>query len=209
MHALFFEDTGPAVKPTVVSSFLLVFSSIFVQKLDGILLYYFLLLVFTLYRVRMVLCVFQSLVIWSALPIICLLLTLVIFLLYFCVRCCQRDSGHRKGTSCLKCWMVFFVLLAWYIIQIMHFSRKFGIQIWCSKLEMSRQELDISMEEHHIYFKSTLNNRFVSYLTKILTSNYDMQVGLGPGHMVLDGDPALPKRGTARNFRPMSVVAKP
>ena len=37
-----------------------------------------------------------------------------------------------------------------------------------------------------------------------------MEVGLGPGHTVLDGDPApLPQRGTAPNFRPMSVVAKP
>jgi len=31
-----------------------------------------------------------------------------------------------------------------------------------------------------------------------------MQVGLGPGHIVS----APPKRGTAANFRPMSVVAK-
>ena len=36
-----------------------------------------------------------------------------------------------------------------------------------------------------------------------------MQVGLGPGHIVLDGDLApLCQRGTAPNFRPMSVVAK-
>jgi len=37
-----------------------------------------------------------------------------------------------------------------------------------------------------------------------------MQVGLGPGHIVLDGDPApLPKRGTAPpNCRPISVAAK-
>ena len=37
-----------------------------------------------------------------------------------------------------------------------------------------------------------------------------MEVGLGPSHIVLDGDPApLPKKGTAPpNFRPMSVVAK-
>jgi len=35
-----------------------------------------------------------------------------------------------------------------------------------------------------------------------------MEVGLVPGHTVLDGDPPL-KRGTASsNFRPMSVVAK-
>jgi len=35
-----------------------------------------------------------------------------------------------------------------------------------------------------------------------------MQVGLRPGHIVLDGDPAPPKRGTAPNFQPLSVVAK-
>ena len=36
-----------------------------------------------------------------------------------------------------------------------------------------------------------------------------MQVGLGPGHIVSDGDPApSPKRGTASNFLPISVVAK-
>ena len=35
------------------------------------------------------------------------------------------------------------------------------------------------------------------------------EVGLGPDHTVLDGDAApLPKRGTAPNFRSMSVVAK-
>ena len=36
-----------------------------------------------------------------------------------------------------------------------------------------------------------------------------MQVGLGPGHIVIDGDRApLPQRGTAPNFPPISVVAK-
>ena len=36
-----------------------------------------------------------------------------------------------------------------------------------------------------------------------------LQVGLGPGHIVLDGDAApVPKEGTAPNFRPMSIVAK-
>jgi len=35
------------------------------------------------------------------------------------------------------------------------------------------------------------------------------EVDLGPGNIVLGGDPApLCKRGTAHNFRPMSVVAK-
>ena len=35
------------------------------------------------------------------------------------------------------------------------------------------------------------------------------QVGLGPGHIVLDGNPApLPQMGRAPNFQPISVVAK-
>ena len=35
-----------------------------------------------------------------------------------------------------------------------------------------------------------------------------MDVGLGSGHIVLDGNPAAPpKRGTAPNFLPMSVVS--
>ena len=38
------------------------------------------------------------------------------------------------------------------------------------------------------------------------------ELGLGPGHIVLDGDPALPPpKGHSLppfNFRPMSVVAK-
>ena len=36
------------------------------------------------------------------------------------------------------------------------------------------------------------------------------EVGLGPGHIVLDGNPAPPPRKGAqhRTFRPMSIVAK-
>jgi len=33
-----------------------------------------------------------------------------------------------------------------------------------------------------------------------------MEVGLGSDHIVLGGDPAPPKRSTAPNFRPISVV---
>jgi len=36
----------------------------------------------------------------------------------------------------------------------------------------------------------------------------DTKVGLGAGHIVLDGYPAFPKRVTTPNFRPMSIVAK-
>jgi len=38
----------------------------------------------------------------------------------------------------------------------------------------------------------------------------DMEVGLGPGDFVLDGDPAPPpqKGGGAPHFRPMFTVAK-
>jgi len=36
-----------------------------------------------------------------------------------------------------------------------------------------------------------------------------IEVGLGTGHILLDGDPAPPpQRGTGPSFRPMSIVAK-
>ena len=34
------------------------------------------------------------------------------------------------------------------------------------------------------------------------------KLGFGPGHIVLPGDPAFPIKGTAPNFRPMSIVVK-
>ena len=36
------------------------------------------------------------------------------------------------------------------------------------------------------------------------------EADLGPGHIVLDGDPALPRKGhiSPRSFRPMSIVGK-
>jgi len=46
--------------------------------------------------------------------------------------------------------------------------------------------------------------------TKWIKVALGMEVGLGPGHIVLDGDPAplLKKGGRAPNFRPISIVAK-
>ena len=41
-----------------------------------------------------------------------------------------------------------------------------------------------------------------------ITMPLGMEVGLGPGDNVLDGDTAPQTRGTAPNFRPMSIVAK-
>jgi len=35
-----------------------------------------------------------------------------------------------------------------------------------------------------------------------------MQVGLGPGHIVLGGDPSPPQRGTIPQFSDISVVTK-
>jgi len=35
-----------------------------------------------------------------------------------------------------------------------------------------------------------------------------MEVGLGPGHIVLDGDPAPTKKGHTPTFRPIFIVAK-
>jgi len=49
---------------------------------------------------------------------------------------------------------------------------------------------------------------YCSQTVERIKMKLDMEVGLGPGDIVLDGDPAPPKRGTAPNFRPTSIVAK-
>ena len=45
---------------------------------------------------------------------------------------------------------------------------------------------------------------------RLIKTKLGTQVGLGPGHIVLDGDlaPLPQKYGTASNFRPMPIVAK-
>ena len=60
-----------------------------------------------------VLLMFQTLVFWAAVPVAWLLLTLLLFLIYFCYRCCQRDVEKKKKVPCL-CWgMVILAICTW------------------------------------------------------------------------------------------------
>ena len=56
---------------------------------------------------------FQSLVFWAAVPVAWLLLTLLLFLVYFCYRCCQRDVEKKKKVPCLRWGMVVFAIFTW------------------------------------------------------------------------------------------------
>lgn len=53
----------------------------------------------------------ESLMFWAAAPVLWLLITLLVFLMYFCYRCCQRDSEKRQNVSCLKWTMAVLTLL--------------------------------------------------------------------------------------------------
>jgi len=58
---------------------------------------------------------------------------------------------------------------------------------------------------------SVLSVTFVHYGQTVgrIKTKLGMQVELGPGHTVLDGDPAPhPSKGQSPNFRPISVAAK-
>ena len=62
-------------------------------------------------------------------------------------------------------------------------------------------------QRHHNYGLVTLV--YCEQTVGWIKMKLGMEVGLSPGHIVLDWDPAPPKRVTALlNFRPMSVVAK-
>jgi len=62
-----------------------------------------------------------------------------------------------------------------------------------------------SQKEHSLPF---LAHVCYDQTTGWIKMSLGTMIGLGPGHIALDGDPATPKRGTARNIRPISTVAK-
>jgi len=53
-----------------------------------------------------------------------------------------------------------------------------------------------------------LQSQILSASSCTTDSQFDMEVGLGPGHIVLNGDPAHAKWGTAPNFQSICIVAK-
>jgi len=62
-----------------------------------------------------------------------------------------------------------------------------------------------------VYLSACLSVTFVHCGQTVgrIQTKLGTHVGLGPGHIALDGDPApLPQRGTAPNFRPISFAAK-
>jgi len=73
-------------------------------------------------------------------------------------------------------------------------------------LKARSQGRDPSELNWHVqnYFSSVYCDQTVGWIKMKL----GMEVGLGPDDTVLDGDPPPPKRGTAPNFRPMSIVTK-
>lgn len=60
----------------------------------------------------------ESLMFWVAIPILWLLLTLFLFLVYFCYRCCQQDPGKRRKLSCLKWTLSVLTVLSCGIIGL-------------------------------------------------------------------------------------------
>lgn len=55
----------------------------------------------------------QALVFWAALPVLWLLVTLLIFLMYFCYRCCQKEPDKKRKGTCLPWAMAVLALLTW------------------------------------------------------------------------------------------------
>lgn len=54
----------------------------------------------------------EALLFWGALPILWLLVTLMVFLMYFCYRCCQKEPEKKRTGSCLPWTMAILAILA-------------------------------------------------------------------------------------------------
>jgi len=57
----------------------------------------------------------QSLVFWAGVPVVWMLVTLLIIIMYFCYRCCQREV--EKSTPCIKWAIGILALLSWQVTQ--------------------------------------------------------------------------------------------
>jgi len=99
------------------------------------------------------------------------------------------------GTDCLKLWR----LIHYYI---------FDSPFWATVSKTVHPMLS----DRCLSCLSVLSVTFVHCGQTVgrIKMKLSKQVGLGPGHIVLDGNPApLPKRGRSpSNFRPMFTVAK-
>jgi len=60
-------------------------------------------------------CRLQSLVFWAGVPVVWMLVTLLIITMYFCYRCCQRET--EKSTPCIKWAIGILDLLSWQVSQ--------------------------------------------------------------------------------------------
>ena len=60
----------------------------------------------------------QSLVFWAGVPVIWMLVTLLIITMYFCYRCCQRET--EKSTPCIKWAIGILALLSWQVTRLLH-----------------------------------------------------------------------------------------
>jgi len=59
--------------------------------------------------------VMQSLVFWAGVPVVWMLVTLLIIIMYFCYRCCQREV--EKSTPCIKWAIGILALLSWQVSE--------------------------------------------------------------------------------------------
>jgi len=64
---------------------------------------------------RIELAVLQSLMFWAGVPVVWMLVTLLIIIMYFCYRCCQREV--EKSTPCIKWAIGILALLSWQVIR--------------------------------------------------------------------------------------------
>ena len=57
----------------------------------------------------------QSLMFWAGVPVVWMLVTLLIIIMYFCYRCCQREV--EKSTPCIKWAIGILALLSWQVSE--------------------------------------------------------------------------------------------
>jgi len=89
----------------------------------------------------------EALLFWGAIPVLWLLVTLLIFLMYFCYRCCQKDASKKRHGSCLPWAMAILALLTGAVIGVGFYGNE---EVHKGVMEVTTAGQDAEITIHHM-----------------------------------------------------------
>lgn len=125
----------------------------------------------------------ESLVFWAGVPVVWMLVTLLIIIMYFCYRCCQREV--EKSTPCIKWAIGILALLSCSAVGAGFYGNEEankGLQHFIDAAEDVRETI-LRTESQMMYLERKINNTFIegfNELKMIVSEAEASEIDLAP-----------------------------